>query len=296
MAERRMFARTIIDSDAFLDMPQSTQLLYFQLSMRADDDGFINNPKSIMRNVGCKDDDLKVLSAKKFIIPFESGVIVIKHWRIHNYIAKDRYHETKYKTEKAALSIDENGSYTTCIQPVHKVLTEARLGKVSLGEERKEDTCTSYSPDIPQDSPEDAHAPIPEPEPEEEQQEPGAYPKVVYAAWEALGAHVYQPASLWAFSQKWSVQVRPHLKGIHSKDVLQALENLKAIYDAPPGTYYWTQKIGVEAFFSKHLEKFLPANFNPDDFKKRLSFIEQQEAETRASYLQVFGHEMGEEA
>jgi len=158
----------------------------------------------------------------------------------------------------------------------------------------EKNTCTSYSTDIPQDSPEEAHAPIPEPEPEE--QEPGAYPKAVYAAWEELGPHVYQPASLWAFSQKWSVQVRPHLKGIHSKDVLQALENLKAIYDAPPGTYYWTQKIGIEAFFSKHLEKFLPANFNPDDFKKRLSFIEQQEAETRASYLQVFGHEMGEEA
>ena len=85
---RRMFAKTIIDSDAFLDMPQSTQLLYFQLSMRADDDGFVNNPKSIMRNVGCKEDDMRVLSGKKFIIPFESGVIVIKHWKIHNYIQK----------------------------------------------------------------------------------------------------------------------------------------------------------------------------------------------------------------
>jgi hypothetical protein len=140
--------------------------------------------------------------------------------------------------------------------------------------------------------PEEAHAPIPEPEPEEEQQEPGAYPKAIYAEWEALGSHVYQPSSLWAFSQKWAQQVRPYLKGIHSKDVIQALANLKAIYDAPAGTYYWTQKIGVEAFFSKHLEKFLPANFNTKDFEKRLNFREQEEAETRAAYKKVFGEEM----
>ena len=99
MAERRMFAKTIIDSDAFLDMPHTTQLLYFHLSMRADDDGFINNPKNIMRMIGCKDDDLKILLTKKFLLPFESGVVVIKHWQIHNYIQKDRYHETKYKEE-----------------------------------------------------------------------------------------------------------------------------------------------------------------------------------------------------
>ena len=107
MAERRMFARTIIDSDAFLDMPHSTQLLYFHLSMRADDDGFINNPKNIMRMIGCKDDDLSVLTAKKFIIPFESGVVVIKHWRIHNYIRKDTYNETPYKKEKAMLELQQ---------------------------------------------------------------------------------------------------------------------------------------------------------------------------------------------
>ena len=86
MAERRMFSKTIIDSDAFLDMPLSTQSLYFHLSMRADDDGFINNPKKIQRMIGCADDDLKLLIAKNFIIPFESGIVVIKHWKIHNYI------------------------------------------------------------------------------------------------------------------------------------------------------------------------------------------------------------------
>lgn len=133
MAERRMFAKTIIDSDAFLDMPTTSQLLYFHLSMRADDEGFINNPKSIMRNVRCNDDDMKVLISKKFIIPFESGIVVIKHWRIHNYIAKDRFKETKYKDEKSLLSLDENNSYTTCIQPVYNLETQVRLGKDSIG-------------------------------------------------------------------------------------------------------------------------------------------------------------------
>lgn len=119
MAERRMFAKSIIDSDFFLDMPQSTQLLYFHLSMRADDDGFINNPKSIMRNVKCNEDDLKLLAAKQFIIPFESGVVVIKHWRIHNYIKSDRYKSTIYQEEKSCLSL-ENNTYVmsgTTVEP-----------------------------------------------------------------------------------------------------------------------------------------------------------------------------------
>ena len=97
MAERRMFAKTIIDSDAFLEMPLSTQSLYFHLSMRADDDGFVNNPKRIQKMIGASDDDLKLLIAKSFILIFESGVIVIKHWRINNYIRNDRYHETVYQ-------------------------------------------------------------------------------------------------------------------------------------------------------------------------------------------------------
>lgn len=134
MAERRMFAKTIIDSDAFLDMPVTAQLLYFHLAMRADDDGFVNKPKSILRMTGCKDDDLSLLFIKKFLIPFESGIVVIKHWKIHNYIAKDRYRETKYKEEKATLSLDENNSYTTCIQPVYEVETQDRIGKDRLVE------------------------------------------------------------------------------------------------------------------------------------------------------------------
>ena len=132
MAERRMFAKTIIDSDAFLDMPTSARLLYYDLGMRADDDGFVNSPKKIMRMIGASEDDFKILATKKFIIPFESGIVVIKHWKIHNYIAKDRYTETKYKEEKALLQLDENNSYTTCIQPVYNPSTQVRLGKDSI--------------------------------------------------------------------------------------------------------------------------------------------------------------------
>ena len=133
MAERRMFAKTIVTSDAFLDMPLSARCLYFTLGMLADDDGFVNNPKSIMRQVGACTDDLNILLAKRFILSFESGVIVIKHWRIHNYIQKDRYKESKYIEEKATLMIDEKGAYTECIQDVYKVDTQVRLGKDSIG-------------------------------------------------------------------------------------------------------------------------------------------------------------------
>ena len=129
MAERRMFAKTIVLSDAFLDMPLSARCLYFTLGMLADDDGFVNSPKSIMRQAGASTDDLNLLKVKRFILDFDSGVIVIKHWRIHNYIQKDRYKESKYMEEKATLMIDQNGAYTECIQDVSILDTQVRLGK-----------------------------------------------------------------------------------------------------------------------------------------------------------------------
>ena len=132
-----MFAKTIIDSDAFLEMPATAQMLYFHLAMRADDDGFINNPKRIMRMIGSGEDDLKLLILKKFIIPFESGVVVIKHWRINNYLRTDRYKETAYLEEKNHLKIKENGAYslieneadTIGIPNVDQCETQDRLGK-----------------------------------------------------------------------------------------------------------------------------------------------------------------------
>lgn len=163
MAERRMFAKTIVDSDAFLDMPLSTQALYFHLSMRADDEGFINNPKKIQRMIGCNGDDLKLLMAKKFILAFESGVIVIKHWKIHNYIRSDRIKETIYREEKKLISEKANGAYTfqhvntLALQDVSdnrqtsdgQMSAQDRLGKDRLGKDRLVNTMSDLSDRIP---------------------------------------------------------------------------------------------------------------------------------------------------
>ena len=131
MAERRMFAKTIVLSDAFLDMPLSARCLYFTLGMLADDDGFVNNPKSIMRQCSASQDDMNILLAKKFLLSFESGVIVIKHWKINNYLRNDRYKETKFIEEKNQLIIKENGSYSASGIPVGI----PRLGKDSIGKD-----------------------------------------------------------------------------------------------------------------------------------------------------------------
>lgn len=149
MAERRMFAKTIIDSDAFLDMPLSAQALYFQVGMRADDDGFVNNPKKIQRMIGASEDDLKLLIAKNFLIAFESGVMVVKHWKINNYIRNDRYKETNYVEEKRLLSIKQNGSYTLGIpkdnQVVYQRYPQVRLGKYSIGKYSIDDEDNIYT-------------------------------------------------------------------------------------------------------------------------------------------------------
>lgn len=132
MANRRMFSLQIVDSDAFVELPVTAQNLYFHLAVRADDDGFIGNVRRIANMIGAGDYEIDSLIDKRFILTFPSGVIVIKHWRIHNYIQNDRYHPTKYTDEKNTLQIKDNLSYTECIQPVSKMETEVRLGKVRL--------------------------------------------------------------------------------------------------------------------------------------------------------------------
>lgn len=176
MAERRMISKRIADSDAFLDMPLSAQALYFHLCMRADDDGFVNGARRIQRMVGAAEDDARLLIAKGFLISFPSGVVVIKHWKLHNYIPKDRHKPTAYQEELATLNVKKNGAYTlktaeelaagpapalpdpeeeepengpeeapeecgdglytVCIQNVDGVYTQDRLGKDRLGEDR----------------------------------------------------------------------------------------------------------------------------------------------------------------
>jgi hypothetical protein len=160
MAEKRMFSKKIIDTDWFMDMPASTQNLYFHLSMNADDDGFINNPKKIQRMIGCSDDDLRLLAVKNFIIPFDSGVVVIKHWKIHNYIRGDRKKATVYPEEMALLTEKDNGAYSlkigdesamsvSCQSSDSQVTVKCqhRLGKDSIGEYSiVEDSINNISP------------------------------------------------------------------------------------------------------------------------------------------------------
>ena len=159
MAERRMFAKTIVDSDAFLDMPIASQCLYFHLAMRADDEGFVNKAKSVARVVGAKEEDFRPLVERRFVIVFDDGVLVIKHWRIHNWIRTDRLQPTKYQQHKNTLSLDENNAYsgqpTGICQPsvrqlTDKCHTEVRLGKDSIDKDSK-DTSSSEVATAPAD-------------------------------------------------------------------------------------------------------------------------------------------------
>ena len=146
MAQRRMFSLAVIDTDKFNDMPISARLLYYELGMRADDDGFIASPKKIIKMVGCSEDDLKSLIVKGFVICFESGVIVITHWKMHNYIQNDRYRKSIYQEERSKLNLSNNiyslsdisKVDTECIQDVSIMDTQDRLGKDSLGKDRLE--------------------------------------------------------------------------------------------------------------------------------------------------------------
>ena len=164
MAERRMFTGKITESDAFLDMPLTSQCLYFHLCMYADDEGFVKNPKRIQRMIGASEDDFRVLIAKNFLISYESGVIVIKHWKMHNAIRKDRLHKTEYLEEKSMLFIKENGAYTldpsqgkpmltTNCQPDDNqlstnCLTEVRLGKDSIDKNNKNNRGVFVKPTV----------------------------------------------------------------------------------------------------------------------------------------------------
>ena len=124
MAERRMFSIKIIDSDDFLDLPLEAQSLYFHLAMRADDDGFINSPKRIVRAIGASAEDLKMLEDRKFIIVFDSGIVAVRHWKVHNSIKKDRYKASIFFEEKKQLICDENGTYLMADQSIKDTESE----------------------------------------------------------------------------------------------------------------------------------------------------------------------------
>ena len=151
-----MFSKVVTDTDAFMEMPLSSQALYFHLSLHADDDGFVGNPKRIQKLIGASDDDARILVAKRYVLTFDSGIIVIKHWKIHNYIQKDRYKETTYVEEKSTLSLDSKKAYiekekTDCIQDVSNLYPENRLDKIKLDKNKldKNNNKTQKSSFIP---------------------------------------------------------------------------------------------------------------------------------------------------
>ena len=143
MARRRMFSLDIVDTDKFLDMPSSTQALYFHLGMRADDDGFVSSPKRITKTVNCAEDDLKLLITKGYLIPFESGVVVISDWKINNELKKDRYKPTIHLSEFEKIQTQKNKSYsliksmtdTKCFRNVSEMDTQDSIGKDSIGKD-----------------------------------------------------------------------------------------------------------------------------------------------------------------
>lgn len=166
-----MFAKTIVLSDAFLDMPMSARCLYFTLGMLADDDGFVNAPRAIMRQCGASDDDMKLLIAKKFVLIFESGVIVIKHWRINNYLQNDRITPTKYSEEKAKLEVTPNRSYRvkTDVYTEDVYTDKNRLDKNSLVKDRLEKgECEGETPPPDLTAPADPPPPVLNPEKKKE--------------------------------------------------------------------------------------------------------------------------------
>jgi hypothetical protein len=156
MAERRMISKKITDTDAFLDMPLSTQALYFHLIQNADDDGFVGNPNTIARKIGANKNDADLLIAKRYILVFESGIIVIKHWKIHNYIQKDRYIPTTYVDEKSQIALKTNNSYTEknsldtkCIQNGYNLDTQYSIDKISIDKNKENKDIKENAEDKP---------------------------------------------------------------------------------------------------------------------------------------------------
>lgn len=165
MAERRMFAKTIVLSDAFLDMPMSARCLYFTLGMLADDDGFVGSPKAIMRQCGASEDDMRILVSKKYVLGFDSGVLVIKHWRLNNYLRNDRHVQTTYTEELATLGIDDKGAYTQNVEKMERLpvgipndnqVVDSRYTQDRLGKDREDNNIYSRAEDSPTAHPEQA--------------------------------------------------------------------------------------------------------------------------------------------
>lgn len=261
MADKRMFSKKIIDSDAFLDMPLSSQCLYFHLSMRADDDGFVNNPRRVQRAIGATDDDLKVLLMKRFIIGFDSGVVVIKHWRINNYIQKDRYTPTLYQEEYESLIKNENKAYSLenygdcipCIQNVYKMDTQIRLDKIREEENRLDKSSFSSSTANGQ--------PTVNQNPEKEMD-------TILNAWNALPCTVHIKSIIPMTKRYDEVRVCLSLFGLDT--ILDAIDHIsKSEYLSSRGS------VVFDRFINRNVIQGLVEGAYDKDFNKELTFDEK---------------------
>lgn len=263
MAERRMFAKTIIDSDAFLTMPASSQNLYFHLGMRADDDGVVNNPRTIMRLVGAHEDDMNILISKKFVIVLQDSLIVIKHWKINNYIRSDRYVQSKYKEEISCLSLDENNAYsvnnsqvTTTCQPAG--IPTVSTGKVSIGKDSivlKENIIKEknqpFSPKIPQELQE------------------------LFDFWNSKGIVVHR-----TINEKMVQLLKKALDLYGQAQIKQAIENYSIVLN--DSTYYFSTRWTIGDFVKQTnaLPDFLPEGIkwiNYQEYLKKSKKVREQD-------------------
>lgn len=141
MAKRRMFSKEVLQTDWFTDMPATSQMLYVHLSLEADDDGFVTNTKIAMVNAHASKDDLAILTAKNFVIQVESGLYLIKHWKMNNILRNDRYKKSSYSDRLEAFETKEDGSYTlkkpVGYQMDTKWIPNGSTGKYRLGKESK---------------------------------------------------------------------------------------------------------------------------------------------------------------
>jgi hypothetical protein len=250
MAQKRMFSLKIVDSDAFLEMPMTSQLLYFHLAMRADDEGFIGNAKSILRMIGCSNDDLKILIAKRFILIFESGVIVIKHWQMHNTIRMDRFNNTNYQREKSMLVLKENKSYTE-IETTgnifgNQMATQVKLSKVKLSK----DICI----------------------PSESNNEKRETNKLIFDFWNEQGItkHI-------KLTPKMETKINSSLKTYSLEEIKQSIKTYGEVLNGKE--YFWNYKWTLDEFLARGLTKFLDvpkSNFLSGSFgeTKKIKYLD----------------------
>lgn len=247
MAQRRMFSKQITDTDQFLDMPATAQNLYFHLNMHADDDGFLGNAKTIRRMVGASEDDLKVLVAKQFILLFPDGVAVIRDWHIHNYIQKDRYHQTVYVADKSKLKLDDSKRYrlsdthnvkemdTSCIQHVSELDTEVRLGKSKVRD--RDIYSASSGVKHPPCSDKSEHIP---------------YKEIISYLNKKTGSHYRSTGK----ATKTLIRARWH-EGYQLKDFKQVIDNQAFSWQ---GTKFWRYMRPTTLFNASKFEGYLNAN------------------------------------